>query len=85
MALHNPDRPVPRTRSPDREFDYTLGGTPAERKNFVENVEELAHAPRIVAHSNTPANVGDNLEKVPLATKPAPKIPPLKTETNRSP
>lgn len=63
---------------------YTVSGTPQERKNFVENVEELARAPRIVAQHNPPANVGDNLEKVPLALKPASKLPPLKTETHRS-
>lgn len=54
---------------------YFLGGTPEQRKNFVENVEELARAPRIVAHSKGPANVGDNLEKVPLAPKPTVKLP----------
>lgn len=71
MGLHNPDRPMRQRRADiKREGGYSLGGTPEQRKNFVENVAELAHAPRIVAHSTTPANVGDNLEKVPWTSKP---------------
>lgn len=67
-----------------RRARYTVSGKPQARKNFVENVEELARAPRIVAQHNPPANVGDNLEKVPWTSKPTGKLPPLKTETTRS-
>lgn len=70
MSPNNPDRRIIRPADRERNMRYSLGGTPIERKNFVENVAELARAPRIVAHSKTPANVGDNLEKVPLASKP---------------